>query len=98
MQKLKKQLPVVKVIPGISISVKDDSEQGLSGVTVTFNSDSLDEPIVKTTGSAGGCKFTDINEGTYTVTAELEGYDDYSNEVSFTIEETSLDIVLTETQ
>lgn len=87
-----------KEIPEISITVNDEDEAPLQGVTVTFDSDDLEEPVVKTTGSAGGCKFNNLLEGTYTVTAELEDYDDYEEEVAFTVDSASLTITLTETE
>lgn len=85
-------------IPEISITVQDEDEAPLQGATVTFDSDDLEAPVTKSTGSAGGCKFTGLYEGTYTVTAELEGYDDYEDEVAFTVDSASLIITLAETE
>lgn len=82
-----------KEIPEISITVKDEDGAPLQGASVK-----LGDEEAHTTGSAGGVKYENITEGTYTVTATLEGYDDYEEEVSFTVDSASLTITLTETE
>lgn len=81
-----------RTIPEINITVKDEDEAPLQGVSVK-----LGDEEAHTTGSAGGCKYENITEGTYTVTATLEGYDSYEEEINFTVESASLNITLTET-
>lgn len=57
-------------IPKYNVSFKiQDGETAIQGAVVTLDG------ISRTTGSAGGCTFTDIEEGNYTVTIEADGYE-----------------------
>ena len=56
-------------IPKYDVSFKiQDGETAIQGAVVTLDGKS------RTTGSAGGCTFTDIEEGEYPVTIEAENY------------------------
>lgn len=75
----------------ISISVKDDQDSPVNGATV-----SIDE-ISSTTGSAGGCTLSNVPTGIQTITVTKEGYDEYSDSITVSSENTSFDITLTPT-
>lgn len=53
--------------------------------------------ITCTTGSAGGCTLQNVAVGTYTVTATAENYENYARneDLTVTIDTSSLDIVMT---
>lgn len=79
-----------KVIPAIKVNISDSSNAPLQGVTVVLNG------VSKTTGSAGGCNFLNIEEGNYTITASLDGYKDYSETIEVTLSSYKVNIVLEE--
>ncbi len=87
--------PDLPVIDQIHVTVRDAEETLVEGATVTFSNTSLlPEPIVRTTGSAGGCNFNNIKVGTYDVTCTKTGWDDYDRSITFNEGDTSLDIML----
>jgi len=74
-----------KTIYTISCTV-DDGTDPVQGAVVTFT-DSTDDTIVFTSGasgSAGGCTVKPV-AGTYIVTAECEGYEDYTHAENVTV-------------
>ena len=86
-----------KTLYSISCTV-DDGTDPVQGAVITFT-DSTDSDIVFTSGSsgsAGGCTVKAV-AGTYVVTAECEGYDDYTHETNVTVsDDDTLSISLTE--
>ena len=66
-----------------------NGENGIGGATVTING------VSKTTGSAGGCNFNNMNSGTVTVEVTKTGYVSKSESISIDAEHTSFTIVLT---
>ena len=80
----------------ISVSVTDGTDP-VQGAVVTFT-DTTDETKVFTSGasgSAGGCTVKPV-AGTYAVTAECEGYEDYTHESNVTVsDDDTLSIELT---
>lgn len=60
----------------LNIHVKDENEVPIGSAIVTII-DSEDKKYTRTTGSAGGCTINEIPEGTYTVIAIADGYEDY---------------------
>ncbi len=54
-----------------------DTNNPLPGVEVTLAG------ITRTTDSSGGCEFTGVIEGDYSITFSKEGYEAYSDTVSF---------------
>ena len=86
-----------KTIYTITCSI-DDGTDPVQGAVVTFT-DSTDNTIVYTSGasgSAGGCTVKPV-AGTYVVTAECEGYEDYTHASNVTVtEDDTLSISLTE--
>lgn len=65
-----------------------DGENGIGGATVTINS------VSKTTGSAGGCNFNNINGGIVNVEVTKTGYVSKSESITVDKEHTSFTIVL----
>ena len=88
-----------KVVYTISCTV-DDGTDPVQGAIVTFT-DSTDESIVfvsGASGSAGGCTVKPV-AGTYIVTAECEGYEDYTHADAVTVsDDDTLTISLTEAE
>ena len=86
-----------KTIYTITCSI-DDGTDPVQGAVVTFT-DSTDSSIVFTSGasgSAGGCTVKPV-AGTYVVTAECEGYEDYTHATNVTVsDDDTLSISLTE--
>lgn len=85
-----------KTIYTISCTVNDGTDP-VQGAVVTFT-DSTDSTIVYTSGasgSAGGCTVKPV-AGTYVVTAECEGYEDYTHASNVTVSaDSTLTISLT---
>ena len=50
--------------------------------------------MTKTTGSAGGCSFTDIQDGTVSVEVSCEGYVTKTEEITVSSENTTFTISL----
>lgn len=86
-----------KTVYTITCSI-DDGTDPVQGAVVTFT-DSTDSTIVYTSGasgSAGGCTVKPV-AGTYVVTAECEGYEDYTHASNVTVsDDDTLSISLTE--
>ena len=72
----------------ISVTV-DDGTDPVQGASVVIGETS------KTTGSAGGCSFTGLADGTYNVTVTKEGYTDKTEEITVSENNTSFTISLT---
>ena len=75
----------------ISFTINDGTN-AIQGATVTIGSDS------KTTGSAGGCSFSDIEDGEISVTVTAEGFVDETTTITVDSTHTSFTISLTATQ
>lgn len=82
----------------ISATVTSDGTTPIQGATVTLT-DTTDssKTFTGTSGSAGGCTLSNVPLGTYTVTAECEGYENYtaSEDLTVTEETDSLAIQMT---
>lgn len=93
------EIVLEKVQYTISCTV-DDGTDPVQGAVITFT-DSTDDSIVFTSGasgSAGGCTVKAV-AGTYVVTAECEGYDDYTHASNVTVsDDDTLAISLTKTE
>ena len=81
-------LPVIEEnlqIPKYNVSFKiQDGETAIQGAVITLNGKS------KTTGSAGGCTFTDIEEGLYEITVEATGYETQTGNIRIDEDHTSV--------
>ena len=66
----------------------DDGTDPIQGATVKIGSET------KTTGSAGGCSFTAIEEGTVSVEVSKDGYTTKTEEITVDSEHTSFTISL----
>ena len=69
----------------------DDGTSGISGATVKLGD------VTRTTGGAGGCTFTDIEDGSYSVQVSAEGYDSKTEAITVSENSTSFTITLTAT-
>ena len=79
----------------ISVSVTDGANP-VSGVNVSLTKNN--ETIASsTTGSAGGCTLSNVEDGSYTLIAIKEGYSEYTDTVTTSIDNASLTIQLTPT-
>ena len=84
----------VKIFPSapdrnISFSVKDGSDNAVQGAKVVLGKRE------KTTGSAGGCSFNDVTDGSHTVAVTKTGFTDYSGTIIVNEENDSFTITLT---
>lgn len=87
MFQLQKLLLPVAETGSISVNVTDGNNTVISGATVTLT-DTTDSTIVKTgtTDSDGACTISDVDYGTYTVSASADGYDDYTGGESLVVD------------
>ena len=69
--------------------VINDGSTGISGATVKVDSSS------KTTGSAGGCNFSDIEDGSHSVEVSAQGYTTKTESITVDESHTSFTISLT---
>lgn len=86
-------LPVHEETPetiNISISIVDENETPIPGANVRIGE------ITGTTGSAGGCTLQNVPVGIQTIIVTKDGYDNYSDSIIVSEEETSFNIILTE--
>lgn len=86
--------PAVTVNRNITVSVSDGST-GIENVTVVLEGTDGTQYSGKT-GSAGGCRISNVPEGTYTVQASATGYEPYTGNITVNEENTTLNITLTE--
>lgn len=70
----------------ISITVKNASSEPIEGATVTIGETD------KTTGSAGGCTFSDIAAGDYSISVSANNYAEYTGSITVSEESTSFNI------
>lgn len=91
------EITLEKKLYSISVTVNDGTDP-VQGAVVTFT-DSTDDDITfesGASGSAGGCTVKAV-AGTYVVTAECEGYEDYTHQSNVTVSaDGTLTISLTE--
>lgn len=91
-------LPDSEEIPekrNISVSVTDGTNP-VSGASVSLTKNS--EIIASsTTGSAGGCTLSNVEDGSYTITVTKDGFVDYTDTVVTSSDNASLTIELTAT-
>lgn len=79
----------------ISVSVTDGTNP-VSGASVTLTKNN--ETIASsTTGSAGGCTLSNVEDGSYTITVTKDGFVDYTDTVVTSSDNASLTIELTPT-
>ena len=82
------QEPATPATQNISFTINDGTDP-IEGASVV-----IDE-TTKTTGSAGGCSFNDIAEGSVSVTVSAEGYNSKTETITVSSENTSFTISLT---
>ena len=91
-------LPEIEENPekrNISVSVTDGTNP-VSGASVTLTKNN--ETIASsTTGSAGGCTLSNVEDGSYTITVTKDGFVDYTDTVVTSSDNASLTIELTAT-
>lgn len=75
----------------ISFSVKS-GDVGVENAVVTLDGD---ETITGTTGSAGGCTISNVEDGTHSVSVVATGYTTYTGSITVSSSNTSFDISLT---
>lgn len=85
---------VVPANYNISCSVTDGTDP-LESVDVILE-DNDENQYTGKTGSAGGCTISNVPEGTYTVIATKNGYNEYTGTITVNEETTTLNITLTE--
>ena len=93
-----KVLPDTQETPekrNISVSVSDGTDP-VSGATVTLTKDGA-TVVTGTTGSAGGCTLSNVEDGSYTITVTKDGFTDYTDTVTTSVDNASLTIELTAT-
>lgn len=73
----------------ISITVNDGTDP-VEGVSVAIGQ------ITGTTGAAGGCTLKSVEDGEQTITATKEGFEEYSDTITVSEDNTSFTISLTE--
>lgn len=66
----------------------NDGTTGINGATVKLGD------VTRTTGGAGGCTFTDIEDGSYSVEVSAEGYDSKTESITVSENNTSFTISL----
>lgn len=79
----------------ISVSVSDGTN-AVSGASVTLYKNNT-VVASSTTGSAGGCTLSNVEDGSYTVTVIKDGYSDYTDNITTSVDNASLTIELTPT-
>ena len=72
----------------ISITVNDGTD-AVEGATVAIGA------ITSTTGSAGGCTLQNVADGEQTISVTATGFDDYSDTITVSENDTSFTISLT---
>ena len=77
----------------IQVSVKDTEEQNVSGVSVILTANN--EEYSCQTGTARGCKISNVPLGEYSVSATATGFVELSDTLVVTEETESLSLVLT---
>lgn len=77
----------------IQVSVKDTEEQNISGASVVLTANN--ENYSCQTGTAGGCKISNVPLGEYALSATATGFEELSDTISVTAETESLPLVLT---
>ncbi len=82
------QEPATPATQNISFTINDGTNP-IEGASVV-----IDE-TTKTTGSAGGCSFNDIAEGSVSVTVSADGYTSKTETITVSSENTSFTISLT---
>lgn len=80
--------PEPPVTRNISFTINDGTD-AIEGASVTIGE------TTKTTGSAGGCTFNDIEEGNVSVTVSAEGYTTKTESITVDETHTSFTISLT---
>ena len=79
----------------ISVSVSDGTN-AVSGASVKLYKNNT-VVASSTTGSAGGCTLSNVEDGSYTVTVIKDGYSDYTDNITTSVDNASLTIELTPT-
>lgn len=82
------QEPATPATQNISFTINDGTDP-IEGASVVIGG------TTKTTGSAGGCSFNDIAEGSVSVTVSAEGYTSKTETITVSSENTSFTISLT---
>ena len=79
----------------ISVSISDGTDP-VSGATVTLSKND-DVVATGTTGSAGGCTLSNVEDGSYTIKVVKDGFVDYTDTVTTSEDNASIVIELTAT-
>lgn len=88
-----KENPVTTNATGkVSVSVKNNSGNGVSSATVVLSNDELE--FSGTTGSAGGCTINNVPVGTYTVETTADDYEDGLDNITVVEGNNNLNITL----
>lgn len=77
----------------ISFTINDGTT-AIQGAEVILDGDSENK---KTTGSAGGCSFNDVKDGTHSVTVAASGFEDSTESITVSEESNSFTISLSAT-
>lgn len=76
------------------MSVKDGDSQGIGGATVKLTNTTTSAVLTKVAGSAGGCNFTEVPIGSYSVEVTADDYTTYTSTLTVDGNET-LNVVMT---
>lgn len=79
----------------ISVTVTDGTDP-VSGATVTLSKNNTTVTSSRT-GTAGGCTLSDVEDGSYTITVSKDGFSEYTDTITTSVDNTSINIVLTAT-
>lgn len=78
----------------VTVNVSTNNKATAEGAKVTLSDGS--KAYTATVGTDGSCKLTEVVKGKYTLTAEKDGYEAYSSEVSVDKSLTTLSVTLAE--
>ena len=81
----------------ISVTVSDGTDAVENAVVLLTDTTDNTKTYTATSGSAGGCTLSNVEYGTYTVTATCSGYENYTGAENLTVtsETTTLNITMT---
>ena len=99
MESVTLNLPESGVIPeiisrNISVSVNDGTDPVSCATVSLLKNNNL--VTSSRTGTAGGCTLSNVEDGSYTLTVTKEGYNEYSDSITTSVDNASLIIKLTQ--
>lgn len=80
------------VLKELSVSVKNSFDEDVSNANIILTNNS--QEFTGTTGTAGGCKITNLPLGNYTYIATAENYVDKNGEIEIIDGDNTLEIIL----